>query len=261
MDAKRLARQALERDLREALETGEFELFYQPVLDLRTNRIAGFEALLRWRHSERGWVAPGEFIPVAEETGLIGALGEWVLQQACRDAVSWPGSLKVSVNVSPVQFRLSRILAGVTQALASSSLPAQRLGLEITESVVLDDSGALAALLRIKALGVEISLDDFGTGYASMSYLRRFPFDRIKIDQSFVRELQRLPDSTAIVHATLDLARRLGITTTAEGVETQDQLSALRAAGCTQAQGYLIARPMPVQEIAGFLAHWTAPLS
>lgn len=254
MEAKRLARHALERDLRQALEAGEFEVYYQPVLDLRTDRIAGFEALLRWQHAERGWVPPEEFIPLAEETGLIGKLGEWVLQQVCREALRWPAPLKVSVNVSPVQFRLGSLLVSVQRALTSSGLPGHRLELEITESVVLEDHSALATLHRIKALGVGISLDDFGTGYASMSYLRRFPFDRIKIDQSFVRELHRSRDSTAIVHATLDLARRLGMMTTAEGVEFEDQLNSLQDAGCTEAQGYFIARPMPPHEVATFLA-------
>lgn len=261
MEAKRLARHAFERDLRQALEDGEFELVYQPILDLRTNRLAGFEALVRWRHATRGLVSPNEFIPVAEETGLIGTLGRWILQQACREAVGWPAPLKVSVNVSPVEFRLGGVLTSITQVLASSGLPAHRLGLEITESVLLEDRNALDALHRIRALGVSVSLDDFGTGYASMSYLRRYPFDRIKIDQSFVQEIHRSSDSTAIVHAILDLAQRLGMMTTAEGVECEEQLNILRSAGCTEAQGYWIAKPLPAHEIDSFLSRSGTPTS
>jgi predicted signal transduction protein with EAL and GGDEF domain len=261
MDAKYLARRALEQDLRQAIDAGELELFYQPLVDLGTDLITGFEALLRWRHPERGFVSPAVFIPVAEETGLIGPIGEWVLQEACRRAATWPASIRVAVNLSAVEFKLRDVVASVRQALASASLPADRLELEITESALLDDNSAAETLHQIKALGVGIALDDFGTGYASMSYLRSFPFDQIKIDKSFVQEMDGSPDSAAIVYATLDLARRLGMTTTAEGVETQEQLNALRDAGCTKAQGYLIAQPMAAQNTASFLAEqgaWVA---
>lgn len=260
MDARRAARRAIEHDLRRAVDAGEFELFFQPFLDLRTNRITGFEALLRWRHSERGLLPPQTFIPAAEDTGLIGRIGDWVLHEACRQAVAWPSSIKVAVNVSAVQFKIGDVLAAVEQALASSGLVASRLELEITESALVEDPAFAATLLRLKELGVSLALDDFGTGYASMSYLRSFPFDKIKIDRSFVQEMGHSSGSAAIVYATLDLAQRLGMTTTAEGVETDEQLRALREAGCTKAQGFLIARPMAAQDTLTFLARTPAPV-
>lgn len=253
MDADREARRALEKDLRRAIDAGEFELFYQPFLDLRTNSIAGFEALLRWRHPERGLLSPETFISLAEETGLIGPIGDWVLQEACRQAVTWHSSSRVAVNLSAIQFKVSDVQAGVAQALASSGLAANRLELEITESALFDDMAFAATLYRFKAQGIGLALDDFGTGYASMSYLRSFPFDRIKIDRSFVQEIGHSSGGGTIVHVTLDLARRLGMATTAEGVETQEQLVRLREAGCSDAQGYLIAHPMAASETSSFL--------
>jgi diguanylate cyclase (GGDEF)-like protein len=214
MEAGLVARRALEQDLRHALEAGQFELFYQPFLDLRTNLITGFEALLRWRHPKHGHVLPLEFISVAEETGLIGPLGDWVLQEACRQAATWPAPIKVAVNVSPIQFRMQDMMASVRAALASAGLPPSRLELEITESTLFEVGSVAEILHQIRALGVGIALDDFGTGYASMSHLRSFPFNKIKIDQSFVRDMDGSSDSTAIVYATLDLANRLGMTTT-----------------------------------------------
>lgn len=260
MDARRAARRTLERDLKRAVDAGEFELFFQPYLDLRTNRITGCEALLRWRHPERGLLSPQTFIPVAEETGLIRPLGDWALQEACRQAVAWSPSIKVAVNVSAVQFKIGDVLAAVEQALGATGLAAGRLELEITESALFEDPAFVATLLRLKELGVSLALDDFGTGYASMSYLRSFPFDKIKIDRSFVQEMDRSSGSAAIVHATLDLAQRLGMTTTAEGVETEEQLHALRESGCTKAQGFLIARPMAAQDTITFLARTPAPV-
>ncbi|EIM26364.1 putative bifunctional diguanylate cyclase/phosphodiesterase [Microvirga lotononidis] len=253
MDEERLARRALERDLARAVEAGELELFYQPIFDLRTDLVVGFEGLLRWRHARHGLVSPHEFIPIAEETGLIGPIGEWVIQQACHQAANWPASIKVAVNLSPVQFKTGDVMAAVTHALASSGLPAERLELEVTESTLLDAGAVGDILQQVKTLGATIALDDFGTGYASMSSLRSFPFDKIKIDQSFVQEMNSSSGSAAIVYATLDLARRLGIATTAEGVETEEQLGVLRAAGCTTAQGYLIGKPMQAEHIPSFL--------
>jgi len=196
-------------------------------------------------------VQPADFIPLAEETGLIVSIGEWVIRQACADAIAWPASVGVAVNLSPAQFRSRRLEGVVVGALAASGLPASRLELEITESVLMQDSEAtLQTLRRLRALGVSIALDDFGTGYSSLSYLRKFPFDKIKIDRSFVRDLHEANDCAAIVSAVADLGRRLGVATTAEGVETEDQLARVRAKGCTQAQGFLFSRPVPASEIA-----------
>jgi EAL domain-containing protein (putative c-di-GMP-specific phosphodiesterase class I) len=199
-------------------------------------------------------ISPLQFIPTAEESGLIGPMGDWILEEACSTAMTWPQPLKVAINLSPVQFRSRDVLASVKTALEISGLPAKRLVLEITESVKLTDE-ATATLKRLKALGVSIALDDFGTGYASMSYLSSFPFDKIKIDQSFVRGMLDSPDSRAIIKATIGLAKDLNMSTTAEGVETEEQLNALRLAGASQAQGYLIAKPMPREAIAAFIAN------
>lgn len=254
MDEQLQARRALELDLRKALAEGEFELFYQPLFDLEADRVTGCEALLRWRHAERGMVSPGEFIPLAEEIGLIGALGDWVLREACAEASRWPAHVRLAVNLSPAQFRDRRLAATVVQALAASGLPAERLELEITESVLLQDSAANMAILHdLKALGVRISMDDFGTGYSSLSYLRSFPFDKIKIDQTFVRDILDDADALAIIKAVLDLGASLGITTTAEGVESEAQLDELRRQGCGEIQGYFISRPKPADEIAAML--------
>jgi diguanylate cyclase (GGDEF)-like protein len=254
MDAQMQLRRLLELDLRQALHAGQFELFFQPVVDLSAGAVTGLEALLRWRHPERGLVSPGDFIPLAEETGLIVPIGEWVLHQACATAMSWPGDQCVAVNLSPAQFKSRCLVPSVAHALSESQLPPDRLELEITETVMLQDTDAtLVTLHQLRALGVAIALDDFGTGYSSLSYLRRFPFDRIKIDQSFVRELSSKQDCGAIVRAVTGLSRDLGMATTAEGVETQEQLAQLREAGCTEVQGYLFSRPVPSGDVARVL--------
>jgi diguanylate cyclase (GGDEF)-like protein/PAS domain S-box-containing protein len=245
----------LERDLRNALGAGEFEVYFQPLVTLETGGICGFEALLRWHHPQRGMVAPAQFIPIAEETGLIVSIGEWVLRQACAEAVRWPNDLKVAVNLSPVQFKKGNLPQVVVATLESTGLPAARLELEITESVILEESKTnLAALHSLRALGVGIAMDDFGIGYSSLSYLRAFPFDKIKIDQSFISELGESGDCRAIMRAITNLGSSLGIPTLAEGVETETQFERLREAGCTEMQGYLFRRPVPASEIAGLLA-------
>ena len=250
MNVQVQARRILELDFREAVARGEFEVFYQPLFNLRTQHACGFEALLRWRHPDRGLIAPAEFIPLAEELGLIIPLGEWVMAQACRDAKSWPEEIRVAVNLSPIQFRSLGLVQAVQRALADSGLPARRLELEITESALLQDSEAvLATLHELHAVGVRIALDDFGTGYSSLSYLRSFPFDKLKIDQSFVREMLHRADCRAIVTSVLGLARELGMDTTAEGVETEEQLAQLREAGCTEVQGFLFDRPRCAADI------------
>jgi diguanylate cyclase (GGDEF)-like protein/PAS domain S-box-containing protein len=250
MDRRIQARRSLELDLRKAFVNGEFELFYQPLVNLGSNAVTGFEALLRWRHPERGMVSPAEFIPLAEEIGLIVPLGEWVLREACMQAATWPGDIKVAVNLSPAQFRSRGVVQAVMSALAHSRLLPQRLELEITESVLLGETEAnLATLHQLREIGARISMDDFGTGYSSLSYLRSFPFDKIKIDRSFVRELVERPDCVAIVRAVAGLGASLGIATTAEGVETQEQLDRLRREGCTEVQGYLFSPPRPAAEI------------
>jgi diguanylate cyclase (GGDEF)-like protein len=250
MDAQLQARRLLEADLRKALANGEFELFYQPQVNIRENEISGFEALLRWHHRERGMVPPGEFIPVAEDIGLISSLGEWVIEQACVEAATWPESVKIAVNLSPVQFRSKTLVQSVSRALIESGLQPSRLELEITESVLLQDNDTtLATLHQFRELGVHIAMDDFGTGYSSLSYLRSFPFDKIKIDQSFVRELTSRADCLAIVQSITKLGSSLGMITTAEGVETEEQYLQLRAAGCTEVQGYYFGRPKPAREL------------
>jgi diguanylate cyclase (GGDEF)-like protein/PAS domain S-box-containing protein len=254
MDRRIQARRMLELDLRKAFANGEFELFYQPLVNLKANAVSGFEALLRWRHPERGLVAPGEFIPLTEEIGLIVPLGEWVLREACAEATKWPEPLKIAVNLSPAQFRNRGVVKAVLSALAHSRLPANRLELEITESVLLGESEAnLATLHQLREIGVCISMDDFGTGYSSLSYLRSFPFDKIKIDRSFVSELTVRPDCLAIIRAVAGLGISLGIATTAEGIETPEQLAKVRAEGCTEVQGYLFSAPRPAAELREFL--------
>jgi diguanylate cyclase (GGDEF)-like protein/PAS domain S-box-containing protein len=247
-------RNLLELEMREAVRLGGFSLHYQPVLHLATGTVRGFEALMRWSHPSRGVIAPSEFIPMAEETGLIGPLGTWALREACIEAASWPGDLRIAVNVSAVQFSQAGLEQGVLAALAASGLPAQRLELEITESVLMQDAEAVVACLhRLRALGVRSALDDFGTGYSSLSYLRRFPFDRIKIDRSFIREIAD-PDTAAIVRAVVGLGAHLGTSITAEGIETEAQLEQVRREGCTEVQGYLFSRPLPSVEARAFLA-------
>ncbi|WP_237480393.1 putative bifunctional diguanylate cyclase/phosphodiesterase [Lichenibacterium dinghuense] len=249
MDAARRARRALEADLGRALAAGEFELFFQPLVDARRVAVTGFEALLRWRHPSRGLVSPVEFIPVAEELGLIGGIGAWVLGAACRAATAWPGGQTVAVNLSPAQFAVTDLLATVEDALSASGLDPRRLELEITESVPLGED-SLGVLHALRTRGIRIAMDDFGTGYSSLSYLRRFPFDKIKIDQSFVRDLASRPDCIKIVRSITALGQSLGMTTTAEGVETAEQFAQLQAAGCDQVQGYHFGRPRPAAEIA-----------
>jgi len=240
----------MEVDLRSALANGEFEIHYQPVVDLDTERISGFEALLRWNHPGKGKIPPLEFIPLAEEIGLIVPIGEWVLRQACLEAASWPGDLRIAVNVSAVQFRTRNLVGSVVNALAMSGLAPGRLEIEITESVLLENSDVTFLTLRqLHALGVRISMDDFGTGYSSLSYLQRFPFNKIKIDQSFIRTLGDRADSEAIVRAVVSLGRSLGMVITAEGVETAAQFAALKAEGCIEVQGYYFSAPRPANEI------------
>lgn len=251
-------RRTLEQDLRQALLLGEFQIYYQPIVDIETDRIVASEALLRWFHPTRGTVPPSDFIPLAEDTGLIVPIGEWVLREACREAASWPEAVGISINLSPAQFRSRALAQAVMSALASSGLPSHRLELEITESVLLAENHAnLSVLHRLRELGVRISLDDFGTGYSSLSYLRSFPFDKIKIDRSFVRELPGNHECGAIVRAVAGLGQCLGVATVAEGVETLDQLARLRAEGCTQMQGYLFSRPAPAAEVRRLLASKT----
>jgi predicted signal transduction protein with EAL and GGDEF domain len=255
MDARMQARRLLELDLRSALGLDQFELMYQPLVDLASAEVKSFEALLRWRHPERGLVSPAEFIPLAEEIGLINQIGAWVLRRACAEAATWPDDLAVAVNLSPAQFTSKSLVLDVVTALGGSGLAARRLELEITEAVLLHDTDAtLATLNHLKELGVRISMDDFGTGYSSLSYLRKFPFDKLKIDQSFIRDLASRPESMAIVRAVAGLGRSLGISTTAEGVETIDQLRTVKAEGCTQVQGYLLSRPVAPGDVRRVLA-------
>jgi predicted signal transduction protein with EAL and GGDEF domain len=254
MNARAQARRLLESDLRKAISVGEFEVFYQPLFQLAGSVVSGCEALLRWRHPERGLVSPAEFIPLAEETGLIVPLGSWVLRQACTEAAGWPNALKLAVNVSSVQFRNRGLLTTLMAALAESGLPAGRLELEITESVLLnDDSHTLETLHQLRQIGVRISLDDFGTGFSSLSYLRAFPFDKMKIDRSFVQEIGSSRKTMVITKSLIKLATGLEMSITAEGVETQEQLDWLKAAGCTEVQGYLISRPLPVAQFRSFI--------
>ncbi len=254
MDARLQQRRQLELDMRRGLIQREFEVAYQPLVNLEAHEVCGFEALLRWRHPERGMVSPSEFIPIAEEIGLIVPLGEWVLDQACLDAATWPDGIKVAVNLSPVQFKSKNLVAAVARALKNSGLPARRLELEITETVLLQESATTLAILHeLRGLGARISMDDFGTGYSSLSYLRSFPFDKIKIDQSFIRDLSSREDSIHIVRAVRGLCAGLGMLTTAEGVETEDQLRKLRAEGCTEVQGFLFSAPRPACDIPGIM--------
>jgi EAL domain-containing protein (putative c-di-GMP-specific phosphodiesterase class I) len=255
MDALMRARRQMELDLRAAIGGNEFVLYFQPLVNLRQESISGFEALLRWHHPRRGLVSPAEFIPLAEEIGLIAQIGEWVIDEACRQASTWPATLKVAVNVSPVQFKSCDLVGTVTRALHESGIDPGRLDIEITESVIIQDfDAALSILHQLKRLGVGISMDDFGTGYSSLSYLRSFPFDKIKIDQSFVRGLGDKSDCIAIIRAVTGMCHSLGITTTAEGVETERQLSMLYAEHCTEVQGFLITQPLPAHEVEALIS-------
>ena len=254
MDAQAQARRALETDLHDALRQGELALHFQPLFGLSQNRVTAFEALLRWHHPTRGMVSPVDFIPLAEETGLIIPIGEWALHEACRIAATWPDHIRVAVNISPIQFRSPNLSAVVLQALARSGIAPNRLELEITESLFIENVEAtLASLHSLRALGVRVALDDFGTGYSSLSYLRSFPFDKLKIDRSFIVDLLEHKGATAIIRAITTLADALGIETTAEGVETSDQLEILQAEGCGQIQGYFFSRPIPAQDVAALL--------
>jgi diguanylate cyclase (GGDEF)-like protein/PAS domain S-box-containing protein len=250
MGARMQARRALELDLRQAIAARAFDVYYQPLVDLTSNTVTGCEALLRWNHCERGFVSPAEFIPLAEETGLIIELGDWVLERACSDAVTWPDHVVLAVNVSPVQFKSKALALKVAGALARSGLSPNRLELEITEAVLIrDDEEALATLLQLRDLGVRISLDDFGTGYSSLSYLQRFPFDKIKIDRSFVNDVCEAGGSSPIVRALVAMALARSMSTTAEGVETEAQRKALRELGCTQMQGFLFSPAVPTKRL------------
>jgi diguanylate cyclase (GGDEF)-like protein/PAS domain S-box-containing protein len=254
METRAQLRLTMERDLRQALADGGFEVHYQPVVDLERDEVTGCEALLRWRHPERGMVSPAEFVPVAEDTGLIVELGDWVLRTACAEAATWPSHVRLAVNVSPVQLKSHTLVLKIMSALASSGLAAKRLELEITEAVLIrDDETALAILHQLRAVGVRIALDDFGTGYSSLSYLKRFPFDKIKIDRCFVNDVAEAGGSSAIVEAVVNIAVAGNMTTTAEGVETQPQKDRLRALGCTEMQGYLFSAPRPAAEVRRLL--------
>jgi diguanylate cyclase (GGDEF)-like protein len=254
------ARHQMENEMREALMRNEFELYYQPVLDVRTREPRGAEALVRWRHPRNGLIMPDRFIPLAEDTGLIVQLGAWILGKACADAASWPVQFKLAVNLSPVQFRKGDLFEVILCALVESGLPPERLELEITESVLLENEANYRVLLQqLKNIGVSIVLDDFGTGYSSLGYLTRFPVDKIKIDKSFTQGLSQRADCAAIVSSVVTLAHGLDITTTAEGVETEEQFELLRAAGVTQVQGFLFGRPRPISELGFAGAKADAP--
>lgn len=254
MDERMQARRAMEIDLRRVLALKQLELVYQPQFDLVTNALVGFEALIRWHHPTRGLISPGEFIPLAEEIGVISAIGEWVLRTACKQAAAWPRPVMVGVNLSPLQFRGGKLLETVVSALAHSQLPPERLELEITEGALMEDThGVLEILTRLRELDVAVSMDDFGTGYSSLGYLQKFRFDRIKIDQSFVRDINAHADRRAIIRAVTSLAGTLGMKTIAEGVETEAELACIRAEGCDEVQGYLTGRPMPAEAAMALL--------
>jgi diguanylate cyclase (GGDEF)-like protein len=260
MDVLMQARRLLEIDLRKALSAGQFTVFYQPLMNLKSGSVIGFEALVRWLHPERGLVQPSDFIPLAEEIGLLVPLGKWVLGRACLDAATWPATMKVAVNVSVTQFASGTLVEDVAAALREAGLKPSRLEIEITETVMLGDSeDVLRILRRLRDMGVGIALDDFGTGYSSLSYLRRFPFTKVKIDRSFIEGLGKSGDADAIVAAVIDLCDTLGIIALAEGVETEDQMQRLRSGNCAEAQGYLFSRPRPASEVAGLCRKLTEP--
>jgi predicted signal transduction protein with EAL and GGDEF domain len=254
LDSELRARRALERDLHKAYADEAFKLVYQPIVNLATNRVSAFEVLLRWQHPEHGFIPPDKFIPVAEEIGLIVPMTEWVLKTACAQALRWPQDVRIAVNLSPVQFRRRHPLQPIIQALAATGLPAGRLEVELTESLFLQaEKDTVDALHQLRAFGVRVAMDDFGTGYSALSYLRTFPFDKIKIDRSFINGLGQ-PDSEAIVELITKLGAKLNMTTVAEGVETVEQLSRLRELGCNEAQGYLFSRPVPAAEVPAVIA-------
>ncbi|WP_108514353.1 EAL domain-containing protein [Bradyrhizobium algeriense] len=250
MDLQMQTRRVMEQDLRKALPAGEFELHYQPVVNLASKEISGFEALIRWNHPAKGLISPATFIPLAEEIGFIVPLGEWVIRQACATAAQWPDNLHVAVNISAIQFRSPGLMQVIVSALAASGLAATRLEIEITESVLLHNKEAtLAVLHQLRALGIRIAMDDFGTGYSSLTYLQSFPFDKIKIDRSFVKNITEDSSSLTIVRAVAALANGMGMTATAEGVETAEQLHSIASEGCTEMQGFLFSKPLPAAEI------------
>jgi diguanylate cyclase (GGDEF)-like protein len=254
MDQRARARRSLELELRQAISDGSLETYYQPVVNIEDDKISSCEALLRWRHPERGMISPAEFIPIAEDSGLINQLGLWVLNTACAEAATWPDHVRVAVNVSPVQFRSPSLALNVAAALAACGLPASRLELEITEAVLIrDDEAALDMLHQLRKLGVRIALDDFGTGYSSLSYLQRFPFDKIKIDRSFIRDIAGPGASSSIVQAVVNIAAASDMTTTAEGVETEQQRNLLYILGCTEMQGYLFSPAISAAEVRRLL--------
>ncbi len=254
MDEAVQRRRLLEQGLKVALARNEFRLVYQPLFDLEQNSVSGFEALLRWDHPERGLISPAEFVPVAEETGIINPIGEWVLREACDTAAGWPGGIHIAVNLSPVQFKSRNLVDVVSSALAEAALDPSRLELEITESLLLADTEqTLGTLHRLREIGVHISMDDFGTGYSSLSYLRSFPFDKIKIDRSFMAGIGSRQESLAIIKAVIDLGQSLGMSTTAEGIETEEQLAAVRDQGCREVQGFLFSPPLPASGVAELL--------
>ena len=252
-------RRQMEIDLREAIESNALELYYQPLIDLRRNCVVGFEALTRWHHPVKGFVSPASFIPIAEDSGLIVPLGEWVLAEACRKAAQWPNDLKIAVNISPMQLSDPHMLTAIERLLAETGLAPHRLELEITERIFMDQSEVTLSVLRhLKQLGISISMDDFGTGYSSLSYLRSFPFDKIKVDRSFVSDLGEGTEHIVIVQAVVSIANALGMTTTAEGVETAEQRQFLDALGCDEAQGHLFSPPVPIGKVPEIFAKWAA---
>lgn len=252
-------RRQIEVDLRRAVENDELELYYQPQLDLKSGAISGFEALMRWRHPTKGLINPSDFIPVAEDTGLIGPLGSWALRTACLEAKNWPARLKVAVNVSSVQFRTGNLVETVQNALRYSGLPADRLELELTETILMQECDAnMSTFHELRQIGTKISMDDFGTGYSSLSYLRSFPLDKIKIDRSFVKDLETKSGSDVIIRSVIDIAKSLNLTTTAEGVETPQQLKLLKSLGIDEAQGYCLSKPLPAHELPALIKQWSA---
>jgi EAL domain-containing protein (putative c-di-GMP-specific phosphodiesterase class I) len=250
----------IEAGLRAALANNELRVVFQPLVGLKENRVTCLEALLRWTHKGEA-ISPAEFIPIAEETGLIVPIGEWVLREACEAAAHWPSQARVAVNLSPVQFKNKRLFETVHGILAATGLPPTRLELEITESLMLNDNEqTLQTLHRLRAIGIRISMDDFGTGYSSLSYLRAFPFDKIKIDRSFMRDLESRGDSLAIIKAVIGLGHSLGMSTTAEGVETEEQLKAVREQGCNEVQGFLFSPPLEAGDVLALLARESQPI-
>src|SRR5690625_144111 len=258
MDEQLQDRKMLQADLRKALPNGELEVFYQPAIDSRSGAIRGFEALARWRHPTRGMISPTRFIPIAEETGLIGSVGEWVLRQACTEAAGWPPEINIAVNVSAKQFRDRELVAKISEILESCNLPASRLELEITETVILEHNDKnLTTLHDLRDLGVWIAMDDFGTGYSSLRYLLGFPFDKIKIDKRSEEHISEDRESAEIVQLIVDLGNRLGITTAAEGIENERQFLHVQSTECVELQGFYFAEAMSASEAAAYIREKT----